>query len=86
MPVFIALKPHRDIASGRVLRPNDEITSEEDLMKIFPGKFKRIEKATSKPVEAKHEPEPSVATTPPATEFAPQAVEPKAPAKHASKP
>lgn len=37
---FIALKPHRDVATGRVLRPNDEITSNEDLIATFPGKFK----------------------------------------------
>lgn len=37
---YTALKPHRDVASGRVLMPNDEIASESDLVAAFPGKFK----------------------------------------------
>lgn len=37
---YIALKQHHDMKSGRYLKPDDEIETTDDLMKIFPGKFK----------------------------------------------
>lgn len=46
---YIALKQHHDMKSGRYLKPNDEIETTEDLMKIFPGKFKLKDAPKAKP-------------------------------------
>ena len=78
---FIALKPHRDIKSGRVLRPSDEITSEDDLIATFPGKFKL--KVDTTPVAAAASPGSEAAAAP----VSPVAETPaKTPAKALPKP
>lgn len=46
---YIALKQHHDMKSGRYLKPDDEIEATDDLVKIFPGKFKIKETPKAKP-------------------------------------
>lgn len=78
---YTALKPHRDIASGRVLMPKDEIESEADLMADFPGKFKLVGDSPSATPVAK----PAAAESTPPTQSVTD-IPAKAPAKTPPKP